>query len=264
MCTGKDKTASNKKLTSESWHLRHVKRAKGLVDFHQGAGLFNECARLGRARELRARESLRLKGSEKVFAILGRSRRLSISFRHIIRPRPPSTFLLTSCIRFSLRTYRKFDGGQMDDRNLQKKSTSKRRYSYHCSKFNILPVSCWFTISFGTLLKRSLRLWKLDNADSSAPFAKAVVFGCKCAKYLESKLVYLKEMKIYLHSATILYIPTTIASTSSWMKSPKTKRKTVWDAWTRSNKKYTVQGQALRVSDMVHWNMTGIEASVAF
>lgn len=141
--------------------------------------ILNECARM-RQGIVRKRER-------------ARGRRVSI----FILSRPPSSSLLTSCIRFSLRTYRKFVYGQIEG---EKKELKKGLF--HCSKFNTLSVSCLVKFFI-------LRVWKLDNADSWSPVVKVNLFRCTSAEYLKfRKLTRLFEkMKTYLlHSATILYI----------------------------------------------------------
>ena len=59
----------------------------------------------------------------------------------------------------------------------------------YCSKFDILPVSCWFTKFIGTLLKK-FYVFENENADLLTPFVKAtcILLGLGVFKSKETRL----------------------------------------------------------------------------
>ena len=79
---------------------------------------------------------------------------------------------------------------QSNERNLRKtrKMLQRKGCYFYCSKFDTLPVSCWFTDSFGTLLNWKFFVWKLANSALFASFVKASLPGWEAFKSKETPL----------------------------------------------------------------------------
>ena len=119
-----------------------------------------------------------------------------------------------------------------NERNLRKtrKLLQRKGCHFYCSKFVTLPVSCWFTNFFGTLLKK---FWIFENEQIWTCWRHLSKQFCPGAEHLKvKKRVYLREMGIHLHSTANIYILAQV-STSRWMKSREIKQKTARDVWLR-------------------------------
>ena len=119
-----------------------------------------------------------------------------------------------------------FDGS--NKRNLpksKKKTLQRKARHFHCSKFDTLPVSCWFTNLFGTSLKKVLSIWK--QGKFGLVILLLVPF-CPGAKYLKvKKPVHVRQMRIHWYSTAItccscLYL---IVNEISWNKTKNCQRR---------------------------------------
>ena len=104
------------------------------------------------------------------------------------------------------------------------------KFAKNCSKFDTLPVFCWFNNFFGTLLKKVLSMWNRSNSDLLTPFVKAILPGYRTFKSKETSLC--ERNGNFTLSSYYIYPWLVFPLHGEW-NVREMKRKAAWDVWPR-------------------------------